>query len=61
MSTIEISAVEILALKKLALINMALAQRLEGASTKREQLALLSVLNDVILRADTAKTTGAQP
>ena len=54
---IEISPIELMALKKLALINGALAKTLTGVAS-RETLALLSVLLDVINRADLANTTG---
>jgi hypothetical protein len=53
MAAIEISPIEVLALKKLALINGALAQTLTGQAG-REQTALLSVLMDVVGRADLA-------
>jgi hypothetical protein len=48
---IEISPIEVLALKKLALINGALAKQLTGTAA-REQTALLSVLIDVVNRAE---------
>ncbi|TAX57146.1 hypothetical protein ELI01_18895 [Rhizobium leguminosarum] len=50
---IEISPIEVLALKKLSLINGALASTLTGEAS-REQRALLSVLFDVINRAELA-------
>jgi hypothetical protein len=53
-TSIEITPVEVLALKKLVLINAALADTLENESAKREQTALLAVLNNVVLRADMA-------
>ena len=52
-AAIEISPLEVLALKKLALINGALAQTLSGRAGI-EQTALLSVLMDVVSRADLA-------
>lgn len=55
MAAIEISPIEVLALKKLALINGALAQTLTGQAG-REQTALLSVLMDVVGRADLANS-----
>ncbi len=54
MATIEISPVEVLALKKLVLVNHALLQTLEGRASRREQTALLTVLNDITIRADIA-------
>ncbi|MBB4342106.1 hypothetical protein [Rhizobium leguminosarum] len=54
---IEISPIELMALKKLALINGALAKTLTGTAS-RETSALLSVLLDVINRADLANATG---
>lgn len=54
MTTVEISAVELLALKKLALICHALAMSIKEPA-RREQLALTSVLADVIARADARK------
>lgn len=53
MATIEINPIEILALKKLAVINGALAKSLSGQAS-REQTALLSVLVEVLNRADLA-------
>ena len=49
-----IDPLELLALKKLAIINGALAQKLTGQAA-REQLALTSVLVDVLHRADIAQ------
>lgn len=54
MAAIEITAIEVLALKKLALINGALAQSLKDQTARREQMALLGVLMDVVARADLA-------
>ncbi|TIL34262.1 hypothetical protein [Mesorhizobium sp.] len=51
---IHITAIEVLALKKLALINGALAQSLKDQTARREQMALLGVLMDVVARADLA-------
>jgi hypothetical protein len=59
MATIEISPIEVLALKKLALINGALAQTLSGRAGI-EQTALLSVLMDVVGRADLANHTAKE-
>jgi hypothetical protein len=53
---IEISPIEVMALKKLALINGALAKTLSGTAA-REQTALLSVLVDVVTRAELANAT----
>ncbi|MCA0344082.1 MAG: hypothetical protein LCH99_30725 [Proteobacteria bacterium] len=53
MATIEINPIEILALKKLAVINGALVKSLSGQAS-REQTALLSVLVEVLNRADLA-------
>lgn len=55
---IEISRLEVLVLKKLVLINHALAKTIGGAAGK-EQAALVSVLNDITLRADLANMTAA--
>lgn len=55
--TIAISPIEVLALKKLVLINHALATTLKDQHARMEQTALLSVLNDVTLRADLANKT----
>lgn len=48
---IEITKLEVLVLKKLVLINHALAKQLSGTAAK-EQQALVSMLNDIALRAD---------
>ncbi|MCF6120841.1 hypothetical protein L2449_28870 [Mesorhizobium muleiense] len=58
MTAIEITPVEVLALKKLALINGALAQSLKDPTARREQMALLGVLMDVVARADLANQAG---
>jgi hypothetical protein len=49
---IAIDRLEVLALKKLVLINHALAKSLSDPIAAREQKALVSVLNDITLRAD---------
>ena len=49
---ITIDKLEVLALKKLVLINYALAKQLSDPMSVREQKALVSVLNDITLRAD---------
>jgi len=54
---IEISRLEVLVLKKLVLINHALAKTI-GGSAGKEQAALVSVLNDITLRADLDNQTG---
>jgi hypothetical protein len=54
---IEISPIELMAMKKLALVNGALAKTLGGAA-ERETSALLSVLIEVINRADLANAAG---
>lgn len=51
MIALEISRVEVLALKKLAIICGALGKTLNGDAA-REQLALTSVLVDVVRRAE---------
>jgi hypothetical protein len=56
MAAVEISFIEMMALKKLALINGALAQSLKDHGARREQNALLSVLVEVVNRADLANT-----
>lgn len=48
---IEISPLEVLVLKKLVLVNHALAQTIKQPAAA-EQAALVSVLNDITLRAD---------
>lgn len=53
---IEIDPLEVLVLKKLVLINHALAKQISGTAG-REQAALVSVLNDITLRADLANQT----
>lgn len=60
MASIEISPIEVMALKKLSLINGALAQTLSDPTPRREQLALLRVLMDVVARADQANRTEAR-
>jgi len=50
----EISQVELMALKKLALISRALGQSLSDKMAAKEQLALTSVLVDVIARAESS-------
>ena len=66
MMSIDISPLEVMVLKKLVLINHALAKTLsDGAGDSRgagrEQASLVSVLNDITLRADldnkTARTS----
>lgn len=57
MAAVEISFIEMMALKKLALINGALAQSLKDQGARREQNALLSVLVEVVNRADLANQT----
>lgn len=57
MSAVEIDAIEVLALKKLVLINHALAQALQDRGARSEQIALVSVLNGITLRADLANET----
>jgi hypothetical protein len=52
MAAIELSNIEVLALKKLALINQALGMQLSDKRASREQLALTSVLTDVVRRAE---------
>lgn len=54
MATIEVTMVEVLALKKLALINHALAMSLTDKRAAREQLALTSVVTDIVKRAETS-------
>ena len=49
---IEINQLELFALKKLALISSALGKSLSNSSAAKEQLALTSVLVDVIARAE---------
>lgn len=48
---ISISKLEVLVLKKLTVINHALGKTI-GGSAGQEQAALVTVLNDVVLRAD---------
>lgn len=55
MATVELSSIEILALKKLALINHALGLQLSDKRAAKEQLALVSVLTDIVRRADSAE------
>jgi hypothetical protein len=54
MTTIDVSAVEVLALKKLALISHALAMSLTDKRAAREQLALTSVVTDIVKRAESS-------
>lgn len=49
---ITIDKLEVLVLKKLVLINYALAKSLSDHRAAAEQKALVSVLNDIALRAD---------
>lgn len=51
-TTIELSNIEVLALKKLALINHALSLQLSDRRAAKEQLALTSVLTDIVRRAE---------
>lgn len=57
---IQIAPYEVLALKKLTLINHALGQQLSDGAA-REQSALVQVLNNVTLRADTDNAKKAIP
>lgn len=52
MTTIDVTAVEVLAFKKLALISHALAMSLSDKRAAREQLALTSVIIDIVKRAE---------
>ena len=54
MAKIELSSVEILALKKIGLISYALAQSLSDKRAAKEQLALTSVVTDIVARAEGA-------
>lgn len=56
-----ITRLELLALKKLAVVSFAIANQFDDAGAKREQLALTSVLTDVISRAEKEKTHDRQP
>lgn len=56
MATIELSNIEILALKKIGLISYALAQSLSDKSAAKEQLALTSVVTDIVRRAEEANS-----
>lgn len=58
MATVKIEPIELLALKKLALINGALATSLNDPTARKEQIALLRVLMDVIARAGSSAATG---
>jgi len=53
----KIDRIEVMALKKLAIINGALAKSFKDGTAKREQLALTSVLVDVINRAELENET----
>lgn len=55
MAIVELSSIEILALKKLALINQALGLHLSDKRAAKEQLALVSVITDIVRRATTAE------
>lgn len=55
MATIELNTIEILALKKIALINYALGQSLSDKKASIEQLALTSVITDIVRRAESAE------
>jgi len=58
---IAIDKFEVLALKKLVLINHALAKSLSDPMASREQKALVSILNEVVLRADLDNQTPRSP
>lgn len=59
MASIEINSIELMALKKLALVNGALVESLSSYAAKQETKALLSVLIDVVNRADLANAKAA--
>lgn len=52
MATIELDDIEIAALKQLTLVNHALAITLSDRKAARTQLALVSVLTDIVRRAE---------
>jgi hypothetical protein len=56
MATIEVSTIEVLALKKLALVNQALGMQLSDKRAAKEQLALTSVIVDIVRRAESSPT-----
>ncbi len=58
---IKIDVIEVLVLKKLVLINHALSKSLADPMAAREQKSLVSVLNDITLRADLDNKTTAEP
>lgn len=55
MATVELSSIEVLALKKLALINQALGMQLSDKRAAKEQLTLVSVLTDIVRRAESGE------
>ncbi len=55
MATVELSSIEVLTLKKLALINQALGMQLLDKRAAKEQLALVSVLTDIVRRAESGE------
>jgi hypothetical protein len=57
MATVEISAHELVVLKKLVLVNAALAEALSDPTAVREQLAMVRVLNELVVKADLAIQT----
>lgn len=58
MATVELSSIEVLALKKLALINQALGMQLSDKRASKEQLALVTVLTDIVRRAESSPEDG---
>lgn len=59
MATVELSEIEILALKKLAIINQALGLQLSDRRASKEQLALASVVTDIVRRAESSPPRSA--
>lgn len=53
-ATVDLTNIEVLALKKLALINQALGLQLSDSRAAKEQLALVTVLTDIVRRAESS-------
>lgn len=58
MAIVELSEIEVLALKKIALINHALGLQLSDKRAAKEQLALTSVITDIVRRAESSPPSG---
>ena len=55
-AAVELTSIEVFALKKLALINHALGMQLSDKRAAKEQLALASVITDIVRRAESSRS-----